>query len=146
MADDVDRVEIGLLRERVGDLADAVAPCVDQHELEVASLRERALAHVVDELLVVGRRGVDEDELVRALDRGDRSGGDHGGGAGVGDVAELGAGEGGGGEERVAGERVEIRRHQEPGLELLEDGIAGEGRGLRLRRAPGRAQRAWRAS
>ena len=130
VADDVDRIEIALPRQRVGDLANPVALLVDQHELEVAPLREGAPAHAVDQLLVVGRSGVDEDELVRPLDRGDRAGGDDGRGAGVGDIAELGAGEGGGGEEGVTGERVEVRGHQEPGLELLQDGVAGEGRGL----------------
>jgi len=82
---------------------------VDQDELEVAALAEGRLAHPVDELLVVGGGGVDEDDLVRPLDRGDRGAGDHGGGAVVGEVAELGAGECGGGEEGVAGEGVEVR-------------------------------------
>ena len=97
VADDVDRVEIGLLRERVGDLADAVALGVDQHELELDALFQRRRAHRFHQRLVLGRGGVDEHQLMRALERRHLRRGDHRGRTRVRERAKLRALQGGGG-------------------------------------------------
>ena len=62
VGDDVYGVELGVLRQRLGDLGHAVALGVEQHNVELAVAGAR-LAQVAHQLLVALHSGIDEDQL-----------------------------------------------------------------------------------
>ncbi len=128
---------VAALLDRLGDLLDAVAAALQHHHLDGAALG-LGLQEIIDELLVVGRAGVDEHELllrghagawliegkaglggrVFLIADGDahRRGihhGDHGRGRGRHVAAE---------EPRLGEHAGQVRREQQTRLELLHEG------------------------
>jgi hypothetical protein len=67
MGDDVHGIQVPVAGQGFGDLLDAVAVAVDDDDLDLPPLLGR-LHQVIDELLVVGRAGIDEDYLAPLLD------------------------------------------------------------------------------
>jgi hypothetical protein len=132
---DVDRVEVGVVREHVGDLRDAISLGVDQHHLELAVARP-GRAKGVHQRSVVLQAAVHEHDLVAPLD--DRSElrdllpvlqqHDLGRSPGVVAILEQGAAEESG---------VHVAGQQDPRLQRLEErptvvslgGSGGHGRG-----------------
>ena len=130
VGDEVHRVEIAVTGQHVGYLRDAVAIAVDDDDLDLAS-GVVGPGEIVDELAVVGRAGVDEDDLVAPLirlaglvvDRDPRDrpglGGFGYGGDGRGRIGIQGAG--------VDGDHGRIRGEQQPRFELFHDRTATMG-------------------
>ena len=147
VGDEVDRVDLDAPAQRLSHLRDAVAARIELDQLEAAAVGLRG--ETGEQLRAVGHARIDEDDLGGRLDGADRAARHRA--PVVGQRAELRPLQGGHGEQRIALQRIEVRGHEEPRLELLEhraprerrDDRRARGRGARPGRggARGRARR-----
>jgi hypothetical protein len=123
--DEMNGVDLDLALERLGHLRDSGTVRVEGDDLEAPTLA-RLRGELGEELRAVRDPRVDEDDLVGALDRRDRRSGHCARPSVVGERTELGTPGGRRCEQCVVRQRIEVRRQQEPRLELLEDRAAKE--------------------